>query len=648
MRRRAAWLSVVLAGCSAAPQARAPEPAPAPPLAAVASDAADEAPRCVVDALGAPLTTSRDPSIGPASAPVSIVVFSDFQCPYCARVVGTLAELLSAYDGKVRLSWKHFPLSFHDRARPAAEAAQAVFELGGALAFFRFHDEAFAAQADLSRDRFVAWARAAGLRDMAAFERALDEHAYAAKVDDDMAVGRSAGVSGTPHFFVNGIELSGARPFADFKAVIDAELAKVDGAQASASCALTNRNYRTKEQRRAAERAALRAENADVWKVPLGTAPVRGPQTAPVTLVVFSDYECPYCKRVEPTLARVVERFGADVRVAWKDHPLSFHPRAQPAATLAREARAQKGDAAFWDVHDRLFARSPALADEDLLAIARDAGLDEARVKAALAKNVHGAVIAADVAQGDDLDVTATPTIYVNGRKLVGAKPFDEIAEMVEEELAKARDRIARGASPSNVYDAILASAKDPPPPERRVVADAPKSAPYRGGKAAKVVIQQFSDFGCPYCRKLEDTMKLLLAEYGDRVKVVWRDRPLDELHPDAPLAAEAAIEAREQKGNAGFWKMHELIFAGQSAEEGIGRAALERHAQTVGLDMARFRKALDDRRHRPEVTEATRVADQAKISGVPALVINGYFLSGAQSLSKVKRLVDRAMREAK
>src|SRR6185437_5424175 len=92
-----------------------------------------------------------------------------------------------------------------------------------------------------------------------------------------------------------------------------------------------------------------------IHAVAVGTSPVRGKPTAPVTIVELAEFQCPFCARVEKTLAAIAAKYGDDVRIVWKNNPLPFHPRAEPAAELVMEARAQKGDKGFWAAHDLLF-----------------------------------------------------------------------------------------------------------------------------------------------------------------------------------------------------------------------------------------------------------------------------------------------------
>ncbi|MEE2662736.1 MAG: thioredoxin domain-containing protein [Myxococcota bacterium] len=174
-----------------------------------------EPPRIEVPAVG--------PSLGRDDAPVTIVEFSDYQCPFCSRAEPTVKQVLAKYPDSVRLVYRHFPLdAIHPQARPAAIAAVCAAQQDH---FWEFHDRLFASQSDLSADTLAGFADELEL-DRAAFEECLTSDAAAMSVEKDLVAGQAAGTTGTPAFFVNGIMLSGARPLDDFVELIEAELAK--------------------------------------------------------------------------------------------------------------------------------------------------------------------------------------------------------------------------------------------------------------------------------------------------------------------------------------------------------------------------------------------------------------------------------------
>ncbi len=156
-----------------------------------------------------------------------------------------------------------------------------------------------------------------------------------------------------------------------------------------------------------------------------------------------------------------------------------------------------------------------------------------------------------------------------------------------------------------------------------------------------------FSEFQCPFCKRAAPTIEALERAFPGQIRVVWRNRPLS-MHKNAEIASEAAMEAFAQKGSAGFFAMYELLFAAQGQPDGLERPALERYAAQLGLDPAGFALALDTRAHKARIDADSRIADAAGITGTPAFVINGYFVNGAQPLSKFNRIVKRALAEAK
>ncbi len=160
------------------------------------------------------------PSRGKADAKITIVEFSDFQCPYCARAQPVLEQLLKRYDGKVRLIYRDFPLPFHEHAEKAAEAGQCAHEQGK---FWPLHDWMFDHQDSLDDKSLGQAALQLGL-DGARFDQCLSSGKFQRVVGDSQSAGSKVGVTGTPAFFVNGELLSGAQPFEQFQSVIERQL----------------------------------------------------------------------------------------------------------------------------------------------------------------------------------------------------------------------------------------------------------------------------------------------------------------------------------------------------------------------------------------------------------------------------------------
>jgi len=596
--------------------------------------------------------TNADAVWGSRHALVTLVEFSDFQCPFCARAVDTVGELQRDYGPeKLRVVFKHTPLAGHANARPCAEAAQAVRMLGGSRAFWTFYDLAFHDQQNLSDASYEMWAKQSGVN-VSALRDALQAKRFSAKIDEDVELGKTIGVNGTPAFYINGVQLSGAQSADKFKTVIDAQIAAAKEKLAKGTSADDLYAVLSKENFKKQGDDDDDADTKTVWKLPLGTSPQLGPKTALVTIVTFSDFQCPFCKRVEPTLQQIKSTYGNDVRFVFKQMPLPFHPRAEPAAEVALEARAEKGDTGFWAAHDKLFDSQPHLDDADLEKVAADLKLDVAKVKTAISTHKYKSIIEADQATGDDYQASGTPHFFIDGRRLVGAQPFDKFKTIIDEELAKAKALVAAGTKPENVYDELTKNGQTPPPPEQKTVTFT-TAAPTKGPASAQVTIVELADFQDPYSKRVNDTLDEILKAYPTKVKLVWRNNPLP-FHPQAELAAESAFEVFKQKGSDGFWKMHTQLFTHQGDAGGLERVSIDGYAKTLGLDMGKLKTALDTASHATDIDADAKVAKAAGISATPTFLIGkgnatgaawtAYYLAGAQPAAKFKKLIELSL----
>jgi protein-disulfide isomerase len=644
-----ACLVSLLGGCGgAAPHASSPVASTTAPTSGAPSTAPAGASE---DDAGVPVGPS-DPTWGSRTAPVTIVEFADFQCPFCARAEPTLARIRQTYGPQaVRIVWKHNPLDFHANARPAAEAGAGVRALAGDDAFWRFLDLVFHHPEELGEDAYVTWAAQAGVHDPEGLRAGLRSHAWAAKVDADLAEARELAVTGTPTFFVNGIAVVGARGFEAFQTVIDAQAIAAQAKISSGTAPDRVYAVLSKENRAAQPPNADDEEPEDtktVFKVPVGTSPVRGPAGAYVTIVEFADFECPFCARVESTLRELRSEYGDKVRLVFKQEPLPFHPRAEPAAEAALEVRAEKGDAAFWSIHDAMLDDPHDLSDDALVALAVKAGARADKVQAAIGKQSHAAEIAADGDTADDFQANGTPHFFINGRRLVGAQPKAAFAAIIDEEIKRAQGLIDAGTRPEALYDALTKDGHPAPQPEQVAVDALPADDPVRGSARARVTVHEFADFECPFCARAEATMKQIAKSYGDRVRFVWHDLPLP-FHEHALPAARAAREARKQRGDSAFWKLHDTLLADRSK---LSRADLDDDARTLGLDMTRWAAALDGDGHSAEIEIDGAAARTLGFTGTPSFVIvgagakRGYTVVGAQDYSKFRRLIERTLGE--
>ncbi|MBC8132251.1 MAG: thioredoxin domain-containing protein, partial [Deltaproteobacteria bacterium] len=512
------------------------------------------APADGVERLRVPL---EGPGKGPATAKVNIVIFSDFQCPFCSRVTPTLDRITKDYGGQVRMFFRHNPLPFHADAPLASEASLAAEAQGK---FWEMHDKLFANQQNIKRPDLEKYAQELGL-DMGKFKGYLDAKTGGPRVKADMALATQIGVQGTPNFFINGRPIRGALPFEEFKKVIDEEIITADKliAQGTAPAQVYSKlmaNARTAPAPTPAQPNQPAAKGpgaaAEVYKVPVGDSATKGGKQPKVTIIEFSDFQCPFCSRVNPTLAQLQKDYGNDIQIAFRHLPLPFHDNALPAAEAAEAAREQ---GKFWEMHDKLFANNTALDRASLDKYAQEIGLNAGKFKTAMDTHKFKERIKRDSDDAEKFGARGTPNFFINGRNLRGAQPLEAFKATIDEEMKKADEKLKSGVNRANLYAELTKNALDKaaPPPAAPAAAGEPDpgtvfkaevgTAPVRGPKDAPVTIVMWSEFQCPFCSRVEPTLIKIREEYKDKVRIAWKDLPLP-FHQNAVPAATAARAA--------------------------------------------------------------------------------------------------------
>jgi protein-disulfide isomerase len=599
------------------------------------------------------------PAKGPDKAKVTIVEWSDFQCPFCSRVEPTIDQIMKTYGKDVRVVWKNQPLPFHQNAKPSAQIAMAAYAKKGNSAFWKVHDTLFHNQQALDRASLEKYAKEVGLDD-GDIKDALDNKKYDAQIEADSQEGSKFGARGTPSFFINGRPLSGAQPFDAFKKVIDEELANATRA-ISGGAKLAN-VYETLTQNglqaaKAPERPnqpqPAQADPNAVYKVPVGNSPEKGPKTAKVTIIQFSDFQCPFCSRVEPTISDLEKEYGKDLRVVWKNNPLPFHQNAMPAAKAAMAAAAQ---GKFWEMHDKLFADQAHLDQATFEKYAQELGLNMNKFKAAMGDAKIEQEIKDDQALAQRFGSQGTPGFFINGRPLRGAQPKEQFKAVIDKEIEAANAALKRGVKPADLYAELTKDGKDkaegaapsqprpqPGQPDQNTVYKAQiGDAPVKGADAkhAKVTIVEWSDFQCPFCGRVEPTIDQIMQNYGKEVRVAFKQLPLP-FHNNAHTAAEASLAAKAQ---GKFWEMHDIMFKNQQA---LDRASLEKYAAQIGLNVDKFKADLDSGKWKSKVDEELKEGNKIGAQGTPSFFINGKPFVGAQPYDAFKAKIEEAIKDA-
>ncbi len=365
-------------------------------------------------------------ALGNPAAPVTIVEFTDYQCPYCARhALQTLPQILTGMidTGLVYYKIKDFPL---DQLHPQARAAAAAVRCAGEQeADWDMHDLLFETQQNWSGQQNINTILAGYAADLdldvMAFENCLLSGKYDEVIQDNLDEGLSLGVQGTPAFFINGYPISGAQPFDLFQYAV--ELA-MDGSLAEAYV-------------RPAEPTPVPTPSGPA-EIPLGGAFALGDPNAPVTIVEFTDIQCPFCARHHnQTLPQILANYVDQglVYYVFRDFPLtSIHPQAVEAAEAARCAGDQSAYQAMYD--QLFFSQEDWSGNSNVAAMfaqyAVALGLDEAAFTTCLESNKYQMDVYQDLELGTSLGVRGTPAFFINGYPLSGAQPYNTFVEAID------------------------------------------------------------------------------------------------------------------------------------------------------------------------------------------------------------------------
>jgi protein-disulfide isomerase len=335
---------------------------------------------------------------------VEIVLFTDFQCPFCARFAQAFRELQSrGVEGvQTTVRFKHFPLGIHPAAPLAHQAALAAGEQGK---FWEMHDLLFANQSAVKRDDLLVYATKLGL-DLDRFKKDLDGDRVKKLIEADKTEGERLGVQGTPTFFVNGNAYSGAFSIDQLKQLVQRERWRMQA----------------------------------MSDIPDNLLSL-GPADAPVTLEFFADLQSPVSRPAIEVLDQVIRRYPSRVRIQFRNFPLAFHPQA-PLAHEAAMAAASQGR--FWEFARYILAHQDSLREQELIAQAAPLGLNEATFAQMLAQHRYSVRVAVDLEAGAKRGIRGSPVVFVNGNRIDGVPSLEKLVEHVESELAAIRKSEAR------------------------------------------------------------------------------------------------------------------------------------------------------------------------------------------------------------
>ncbi len=630
----------------------------------------------------------NNPSIGPENAKVTIVNVTDFMNPRAKEVSDMLLKLQRKYAKVMRVVLVNNPGSAD--ARTAAIASLAANKQGK---FWDMHDRLYSHRGKLTEQALEQMAKAAGLN-VEKFKEDMQERRLSSLVAFDQRQVKRLGVTRTPSIFVNGRYMEEKPSMAELEKIVKEEIKAADELLAEMAArgpdgppGATQNIYRefmrtartsltdegpehAPDRKKPDPRARPQEDPTAVYRVPIEGKPWKGARNALITIVEFSTYTCPFCSRVQPTLKQIMDEYKGQVKIVYHHNPMVQNQASLLSAIAGIEVFNQRGNDAFWKYNEFLYADQGKLRTEArqfIEAAAENAGgINMGRLRKALDEQHHKDVIDEHGKLATALGARGSPTFFINGRKLRGARPFEAFKQVIDEELKKAEAAIKeRKATKANYYDHILktgltqvkylpgAAPDQPKPKQPRKIMDPDvvykmpiDGKPWKGAEHALVTMVVSNSFQCGFSGRVAKTLDQIIEEYGKHVKLVYHHNALP-FQKQAMLAAEASHEAFVQKGNDGFWAYHDKLYANM-AEIRKGREFLEQVAEEVDLDMAKFKKALDENTHRKLMEEQRDYAVQLGARGTPATFVNGKLVTGARPYEAFKQTVEQAMNEAK
>jgi protein-disulfide isomerase len=498
---------------------------------------------------------------------ISILEFADFQCPFCAQQAQDLRRLQTEYSDTLTVMFKNFPLAFHKQSKAAHLAALAARQQGK---FWEMHDLIFEHPEHLSPADFDRYALELGL-DMNKFHDFQADPAQSAVIDKDIADGKALGVTATPTFVVNGQKLVGRQSYERLKQIIVAEFKGEPWGHAAP------------------------------LSVDISNAPSQGQESAPVTIVEFSDFQCPFCAHALPSVQQLMKANHENVRFVFKNFPLDFHSDSH-LAHMAALAAGEQGR--FWEMHDLIFAHQKTLKRTDLLDLASRLGLDMSRFQKDLDNPRLRTRIEDDKREGERLGVNATPTFVVNGEAFSGFSA-EKLQARIDEELSLVRTHQTQ--VPISVPDLDLSL----------------------GPKDAPIKVQWYVDLTSPLTAKSAVALQRFVAAHVGAVQVQFKNFPLRN-HDSAMLVHEFALAAAAQ---GKFWSIESLLLADPKLKD---REELKILASQAGIDQNRLWAEVDAHKYASLISNDLVEAKRIGVSGTPTFVVGDKKLDGVDGLAAI------------
>lgn len=597
------------------------------------------------------VSITNAPSEGPDDAALTIVNFSDLQCPFSQKTYRLIKSAQKKYPENIRHVYRHFPLNFHDSALPAARAAAAAYLQ---RKFWEMHDHLIEEELLKSFEYYYDMAKEEGLN-LKKFKSDYYSAEVTRIIDHDRAQGARFGVTGTPTLFFNGLRVVGISENR-FRKLLKQELKK------GREIKKNNKNVYAETAGHGAERYTIPKKPPpeiphDIFAVPIPkSAFTEGPDGSAVTIIFFFDMQCPMSRMTSRILKKLQEKFSGKLRIVYVHNPRDFHIHSEKAA---RAVEAAENQGKFIDMYEKLFEdqslwktfdekaffdyleRTVNPMDMSFSRFMKD--FEGERVKKALKTHKDTALNAG---------VRKTPLTFINGRMIPVPGPESIFSKVIKEEFFKASKKLNEGIESENLYRVTVSGGRSFVPSKNLLKRYTDKlhirgDEVFVGNENASEQIVVFFDYACNYCGKVFDVTRSFAESH--KVKFIFKHRIFSK-HSNSRKAAVFAAAVYLAHGRNAFFLVSKDIF------KYIEKWQHKKNPQSF------FMKILDNHELNPapvlEEIKSVRAdtlvisdmfsAAQAGVKEVPAFASGGMIFSGYTSVKDIKKKFHSLFENAK
>ena len=382
---------------------------------------------------------------------------------------------------------------------------------------------------------------------------------------------------------------------------------------------------------KAEEKAVLSDNSAQL------AAPYRYVDKAPVTLIEYADFHCPYSRLAAASVKKIMTQYPTTVRMIFRHFPNAGSSPGSGAFFTHEASACAYEQGKFWPFHDAVFDLPEPPKELDLARIAQGAGVEPNRFQECLKSGKYRKAIQEEIRRAKEDNIFGTPTFVIkvaNEYRSSGTFVPEQFEQLMESILNPKRGNQNQPAAPSRAAPRQVS-----PEPKKPVFFSDLEGKPSKGPQSAPVTLVEFSDFHCPFCKRVGPTLDKLLENYPKKVRRIWRHFPLS-FHQGSQRTHEASQCAAEQ---GKFWEYHDKLFENQAALA-EGDAVLSRLADEAGMKRKKFEECLAKGRYKDSVKKDIAAGEAAGVRGTPAFFINGNPVSGAQPYENFEKIVQNEL----